>query len=145
MYIQFRAGVLGRFKRRAVGCFPNEVFGYLIGYFDGSGYEISHIHIPVRQRSDETSVSVDASSLIDATEEAISRGHHVIGSLHTHTYQEPGEVFDPVPSIGDYEARESWEKIIGVMNVYGAGLLGGRKRCSEPFCLLSGEALEVRK
>lgn len=80
--------------------------------------------------------------LSSAALQAALCGKEVIGSIHTHTYSHSDALtFDPVPSAGDYEDLGDWERVIGVMNVYG----GGRKRtrCGAPFFVTLGESLDL--
>lgn len=134
---------LASFRRGAIKAYPLECLGFLIGKIHGSGLcVVSDIYVPPQQEATEDAVCIDPEMLASAALRAALGGKDVIGSIHTHTYSHSDAItFDPVPSIGDYKAMGDWERVIGVMNVYGGGRK--RRRCGVPFFVTLGESLDL--
>ncbi len=119
-----------RFKLRAVRAFPLEFIAFVVGRRAADHLDVLDLFFPADQQEHATEgqIAIPGHWWTEAFEFAAARKMIVLGSIHTHTYAEGDQEYEPVPSNGDMHSWEVPDLICGIANVVESG---GRKRCSD--------------
>ena len=123
---------LREFRSEAKKQFPRETYGIFLGEIvEKYMIEVEKLVIcpPSREKASQHEVRVDPDWIAEVVQEAKLAGLTPVGDIHSHCAHLGNENYaEPVPSKGDFDSLERFQKLLGPSYSFGAILALNRSR-----------------